>query len=187
VTVLSSGGPRQVTAARVAIAALTPLVGVALAYALWRISDRLLQIGPLDRAMFGWLVVLPIWSLTPVAAAYAWRPLSSRQSAAAAVVVGLVLTAAAAVLFWLAAAIPNCEFGSVRAPEEWIIPSLVVGVVNGGGFAAACLGAAAVARRTRWWAALLVGAGSAFTLMFVALLVAAPFVMSGGCQRPPVG
>lgn len=184
--VLSSGGPRPASAVRLAIAALTPLAGVALAYVLWWISDRLLYIGPLDRAKFGWLIVVPVWSLTPVAAAYAWRPLNRSQSAVAAGVIGLLLTAAAAVLFWLATAFPNCEFGAVRSPAEWIIPSLIVGLVIGAGFAAACLGAAAVARRARWWAALLVGAGSAFALVFVALLIAVPFLMSGGCQRTPL-
>jgi hypothetical protein len=61
---------------------------------------------------------------------------------------------------------------------------VIVGLVIGGGFAAACLGATAVARRAGWWAVLLAGAGSAFALVFVAILVAAPILMSGGCQRP---
>ena len=52
-----SGGSSPATQVRLAIAMLTPLVGVALAYGLWWISDRLLYIGPLDRATFGWLVV----------------------------------------------------------------------------------------------------------------------------------
>ncbi len=152
--VLSSGGPRPASTVRLAIAALTPLAGVALAYVLWWLSNRLLYIGPLDRATFGWLVVVPIWSLTPVAAAYAWRPLTPRQSAVAAGAIALLLTAVAAVLFWLAAAFPNCEFGAVRSSAEWIVPSLIVGLVIGAGLAAACLVAAAVARRARWWAAL---------------------------------
>ncbi|MDP9226372.1 MAG: hypothetical protein M3P18_21530 [Actinomycetota bacterium] len=177
--------PRQASALRVGIAVMTPLAGVAVAYGLWWISDRLLYIGPLDRAKFGWLVVVPVWSLIPLAAAYAWRPLNPRQSAVVAGVVGLVLTAGAAFTFWLATAFPNCEFGAVRSPAEWTVPSLVLGLVIGAGFAAACLAAAAVARRTRWWSALFVGAVFAFALVFVAILVAAPFLMTGGCQRPP--
>ncbi len=182
--VLRSGSPRPATAVQVVIATLTPLVGVGLAYVLWWIGDRLLYVGPLDRAKFGWIVVVPVWSLTPPAAAYVWRALNPRQSAAAAGVVGLILTAAAAFLYWLASAFPDCQFGAVRTPAEWIIPSLMVGVVTGAGFGAVCLGTAAVARRARWWAALLIGAGSALAVVFVTLLVAAPF-MSGGCQRPP--
>jgi hypothetical protein len=182
--VMSSGGPRSANAVRLVIAALTPLAGVVLAYGLWWISDRLLYIGPLDRATFGWVVVVPVWSLTPVVAAYAWRPLNRSQSAVAAGIVGLILTGAAAVLFWLATAFPNCEFGAVRPSAEWIVPSVIVGLVIGAGLAAACLGAAAVARRERWWSTLLVGAGSAIAMLFVALLVATPFLMSGGCERP---
>src|SRR5919106_4121180 len=122
--VLSSGGPRRATAVRLAIATLTPLVGVALAYVLWWISDRLLYIGPLDRAKFGWLVVVPVWSLTPVAAAFAWRALNPRQSAVVAGVVGLVLAASAAFLFWLASAFPDCQFGAGRSPPPRTGPSL---------------------------------------------------------------
>lgn len=179
-----SDGSRPAISVRLAIAILVPLGGAALAYGLWWISDRLLYIGPLDRARFGWLVVVPIWSLTPVAAAFAWRTLDSRQSAVAAGAIGVILAGASGVLFWSASAFPNCEFGAVRTPGDWVIPSVIVGLVIGAGFATACLGATVVARRTRWWAVVLAGAGSAFALVFVAILVAAPFLTSGGCQRP---
>jgi hypothetical protein len=181
----TDGGSRRTYRAWVVIAVATPLASVALAYALWWISDRLIYIGPLDRAKFGWLVVVPVWALTPLVAAFAWRPLNTRQSAGAAGIVGLVITASAAVRLWLAAAFPACEFGAVRSPAEWILPSVIVGVVIGGGFAATCLGTAAVLRRWQWWSALLVGAPSAVALVFLAGLVAVPFIMTGGCQRPP--
>jgi hypothetical protein len=181
---LLNSDPRPTTAVQVALAAAAPLAGVALAYGLWWICDRLLYIGPMDRAKFGWLVVVPVWSLTPVLAAPFWRQLNPRQTVAVAAIVGLVLAASAALLFWLAAAAPDCEFGAVRSPAEWVLPSLIIGLVVGGGFAAACLGTTAVARRLRWWAVLLVGAGSAFALVFVAIMVATPFILSGGCQRP---
>ncbi len=179
------GEPPQADGARLAIAAATPLAGAALAYGLWWISDRLLYIGPLDRAKFGWLVVIPIWALTPVVAAYAWRPLNARQSRVAVGIVGLVITAAAALLIWLSSAFPDCQFGATFTPADVVIPALIIGAVIGGGFAAACLGAAATARRARWWVVLPVGAGSAFALVFVAIMAAAPFAMMAGCQRPP--
>lgn len=178
--------PRRAAWARVAIAAAAPLAGVALAYLLWWISDRLVVIGPLDRATFGWLVVVPVWALTPTMAAYAWRALDAEETWLVAAAVGLVIAALAAVLFWLAGAFPDCEFGAQRTPVELILPSVIVGMVIGGGFAATCLVTAAVLRRGRWWSALLVGAGSALALVFVAIMVAAPFMMSAGCQRPPV-
>jgi hypothetical protein len=169
---------------RIALAAAAPLGAVALAYGLWWISDRLLYIGPLDRAKFGWLVVVPVWSLTPVLAALIWRPLTPRQTGAVAALVGTVLSASAGLLFWFAATAADCQYGAVRSPDEWVLPSLIIGLVVGGGFAAACLAATETARRTRWWAALLVGAISAFALVFMAILVATPFILSGGCQRP---
>lgn len=178
------GGSRPASSLRWALAALVPLGGAALAYALWWISDRLLYIGPLDRAQFGWLVVVPVWSLTPVAAAYTWRTQDPSLRARAAVFIGFIVAAASAALFWSASAAPNCEFGAVRSPVEWVVPSVIVGLVIGGGFAVACLGATAVARRARWWLVVLAGAGSAFALVFLAILVATPFLMSGGCQRP---
>ena len=159
-------GSAHVGPGRVAIAAATPVACVALAYVLWWISDRLLYVGPLDRATFGWLIVVPVWALTPVVAAFAWRPLNARQSRVAAGTVGLTISVSAAVLLWLASASQNCEFGAMRSPTEWIVPAVIVGVVIGGGFAATCLGAAAVLRRGRWWSALVVGAASAVALIF---------------------
>jgi len=182
----ASSSSHQASPAHVAIAAAAPLGGVALAYLLWWISDRLLYIGPLDRAKFGWVVVVPVWALTPVVAAYVWRSLNSRQTAVVAGTVGLVVALFAMVLFWLAIAFLDCQFGAVRSPAESVLPSVIVGVVIGGGFAAACLGAVAVLRRGRWWSALLVGVASAVAFLFLAVLVAAPFIMGGGCLRPPL-
>jgi hypothetical protein len=186
-TSLDTATPQRHRAAwaRVVIASAAPLAGVALAYLLWWISDRLVVIGPLDRAAFGWLVVVPVWALTPTLAAYAWRALDDEETWLVAAAVGLVIAALAALLLWLAGASPDCEFGPLRTPPEWILPSVIVGLVIGGGFAATCLVTVAVLRRGRWWSALLVGAGSALALVFLTIIVAAPFVMSAGCQRPP--
>jgi hypothetical protein len=172
----------------VAIATLTPFVGAGLAYVLWWISNERVVIGPLDRAKFGWLVVAPVWSLTPVAAAYAWRALSGRQAAAIAAVVGLILTLVAAALFWAAMAFPDCQFGAVRMPAELILPSLFVGAVIGGGFAASCLACTTVLRGGHRWIALLVGAGAGFLLIFAAVLAASLVIGigTGICQRPPL-
>ena len=178
--------PTQPRSARVGIAVAAPLAGVALAYALWWISDRLLYIGPLDRATFGWLVVVPVWALSPMVAAYAWRPLSRRETVLAATVVGVVISIAASLLFWLAVAHPACEFGAVRTPAELIAPSLLVGIVVGGGLAGMCVATLATLRQGRWWSAILVAAGSGLALVFLAILAAAPSLMSSGCQRPPV-
>jgi len=174
----------QVGPARFSIAIATPLAGAALAYLLWWISDRLLYIGPLDRAAFGWLVVVPVWALTPFSAAYACRPLSVRQSGVALGVAALVISGFAAVQWYLPVAFPDCE--AARSPAEWIGPAAVVGAVIGGGLSAACLAASLVMRRGRWWSALLVGAGSAVALVVAAAFIAFQLMMPAVCQRPPL-
>jgi hypothetical protein len=70
------------------IAMAIPLGLLAVAYALWTISDRLLQIGPLDRAAFGWIVVVPVALLAPGVAGLAWARLSVESRVFAALVVG---------------------------------------------------------------------------------------------------
>ena len=163
-----------------------PLAGVGLTYLLWWISDRLVVIGPIDRATFGWLVVVPIWALTPTMAAYAWRRFEPEDTWLIAAVVGLVIATLAALLFWLAVAFPDCEFGAVRTSAQSILPSTILGVVIGADFAGTCLGSTALLRSGRRWSSLLVGAGSAFALIFVAILVAGLSlgIGTGICQRP---
>jgi len=75
---------------------------------------------------------------------------------------------------------------ALRSPAGWVLPSVVVGLMIGAGFGATCLGAAAVARRANWWVTLLTGVGSALALVFVTTSIAAPLLMGGGCQRPPL-
>lgn len=157
-----------------------------MAYLLWWVSDRLVIIGPLDRAAFGWLVVIPVWALTPFAAALAWRLIDTRSLLRAAAVTGLLMSAAAAVLFGLAFASSLCDSGAVRTPAASIVPALVIGLTVGAGFAAACLGATAVLRQGRSWPALLVGAVGAIVLILLVAVIATSLVMGGGgCQPMP--
>jgi hypothetical protein len=141
------------------IGVAAPLAALALVYLVWWISDRLVFIGPVDRATFGWLVVVPLWALAPLVAAYAWRTLETEVIAITAAAVGMAILAAAALLFWLAIAFPNCDFMAVRTPLQALAPSVIVGWITGAGFAAACLVTVAVLRGGRWWSALLVSAG----------------------------
>ncbi|MGH2456230.1 MAG: hypothetical protein ACRDHD_08245 [Candidatus Limnocylindria bacterium] len=171
---------------RRAITALAPLGLAALAFGLWWVSDRLVQVGPLDRAAFGWLVVVPVWAATPVVAALAWRRLTAAALGAAALVLAWTVGIAAAVLFWLGVADSSCDFGAVRAPIDWVLPSAVVGMVIGGGLALGGLAASILARRGHGWWAVATGAGSAVAVLFLAVLVATSFIVTGGCQRPPI-
>ena len=172
--------------ARVAWGTAVPLGLVALAYALWWVSDRLLYIGPLDRAAFGWAVVIPVWLAAPIAAGFAWRGLTARASRLAAVVVGSVIAGVAAVLFWQSVAYPDCAYGATHTPADWALPSLVLGLVIGGGLAISALIASKFVRQGRLWTAVVLGAGTEIVMVFGAILVAGMMLLGPGCQRPPV-
>ncbi len=168
--------------ARVALGTAIPLAVVALAYALWWVSDRLLY----DRAAFGWAVVIPVWLAAPVAAGFAWRGLTARASNIAAVVVGTVIAGVTAVLFWEAVAYPDCAHGATHTPGDWVLPSLVLGLVIGGGLAVSALIASRFVHQGRPWRAVVFGAGTEIVMVFAAILVAGLVLLGPGCQRPPV-
>ncbi len=170
---------------RFALGIAVPLALVALAYALWWLSDRLLYVGPLDRAAFGWAVVIPVWLASPVATGFAWQGLTSRASSIAAVVVGTIIAAVAAVLFWQSVAYPDCAYGATHAPDDWLLPSLVLGAVIGGGLAISALLASRFVRQGRPWRAVFLGAGAEIVMVFAAILVGMT-LLGPGCQRPPV-
>jgi hypothetical protein len=173
--------------AHLALGIAAPLAIVALAYALWSVSDRLLYIGPLDRAAFGWAVAVPVWALAPVAAAFAWRRLTPRGTAVAAAALGLIVSGVAAALLLSALAFPNCQYGAIRSPIEVVPPSVIVGLVIGFGLAAAGLLSVALLRGGHPWRASAAGAGLGFALVFVTLIAAAVVLLGPSCQRPPLG
>jgi hypothetical protein len=149
-------------------------------------SDRLLYVGPLDRAAFGWLVVIPVWASAPVAAGFAWSRLSPRATTAASLIVGGATAVAAALLFWLAVAHPDCQFGATHSPSDWILPSLIAGTMIGVGPAISGLLAVTLVRMGHPWRAALLGLVVQVVFVFVAIMVAATLLMSGGggCNRP---
>lgn len=177
------GRPR----ARFLLGVAAPLAVASLAYALWMLSDRLLYIGPLDRAAFGWVVVMPVWISAPIAAAFLWRPLPQWASVLAAVVVGTAIGGVAANLFWLAVAFPDCGAqGAARTLADWIMASLTLGSVIGGGVAVSGLLASKFVRDGTPWRGVVVGAGTEVAMVAAAILVGGLILMGPGCQRPPV-
>jgi len=173
--------------ARVLLGVAAPIATAALAYLLWLLGDRLLYVGPLDRATFDWAVVVPVWAVAPVAAAFAWRRLTTRGTLVAAVAVGLIVGGVASALLWSAIAFPNCEFGVIRSPTELVPPSVFVGLVIGAGLSVSSLLSVAFNRRGHPWWASVVGAGSGFALVLVAVLAASTVLLGPACQRPPLG
>lgn len=180
-----AGGSSARNPARFMLAVAVPLALAALAYALWWISDRLLYIGPLDRATFGWAVVMPTWIVAPVAAGFAWRRLSPRGGIVAAAVVSLVISGIVAVLFWLSVAYPNCSTGDIHTQGDWILPSLVLGLAIGGGFAISGLIATSFLREGHRFRAVVLGGGAVVMVSVAIAMAGVILVLSGpACQRP---
>lgn len=171
---------------RFTLGVAVPLAVVALAYMLWSISDRLLYIGPLDRAAFGWLVVIPIWIAAPIAAGFIWRFVPPRRAVIAALLVGSTISGVAAGLFWQSIAHPSCAYGAARAPGDWTLPSLALGLVIGGGLAISGLVAAIFVRGGRPWRAIVVGAGAEAVMVLAAIVLGGVILIGPGCQRPPL-
>lgn len=148
-----------------------PLAVAVAAYVLWFISDRLVVIGPLDRAAFGWAVVIPVWLAVPVVGAFIWQPLTLQAARVAAIGVGLAITVVASVLFWESVAFPDCPGGPIRTAGQWIVPALILGLTIGGGVGlSGLIGTAILRSGHRWWS-IAVTAGSGFVMTFVAILV----------------
>lgn len=70
--------------------AIAPILIVA-AIAVWAISDRMLSIGPFDRAQIGWAVVVPLFLLAPAAAGLAARWTSTRSAMLVATGIAMAL------------------------------------------------------------------------------------------------
>ncbi len=183
-TMIETAPSRQNPWRRIVVGAVLPLVVAGIAYLLWWISDRILYVGPLDRAAFGWVVVIPVWIAAPAVAGLAWRRLDQRTTLAVAVLVGAVIAAVAAVLLWQAIAFPACETGAIHTPQEMVLPSLLVGAVVGGGVALSGLVSARFARQGRLIAALGLGAAAEVLMIAVAILVVGATLLGPSCQRP---
>lgn len=181
-----AGGPSARNPIGFLLAVAVPLALAALVYALWWISDRLLTVGPLDRAAFGWAVVMPTWIVAPVAAGFAWRRLSPRGGILAAALVGLAISGIAAALFWLSVAHPNCSTGDIHTPGDWILPSLALGLAIGVGFAISGLIATSFLREGHRLRAVLLGGGAEVVMVSVAIAMAGVVLVLSGpaCQRP---
>jgi hypothetical protein len=165
---------------------IAPLAVMALAYGLWWVSDRLVYVGPIDRATFGWLVVVPVWFSAPAVAGVTWRPLTSGNTTAAMIAVGVTASVVAATLYWLAIASPDCASGPVHAPVEWLGPSAFVGVSVGVGLVVSGLMATTLIRGGHRWWAIVAGAVTDLAFVSVAFLGAAITLLGPMCQRPSI-
>jgi hypothetical protein len=167
------------------VAVAAPLLVIAVSYSLWFVSDRLLYVGPFDRATFGWAVVMPIWLVSPAVAALLWRRLPGPAARASAIVTAVVIGAVAALLLWVAFDPAACETSPRTSAAGLIGPTIFVGLLIGGGWALCGLIGrdVAVAGRPK----LAVAAAVALAIGHLFLVLGAFYfviVWFGGCNRP---
>jgi len=171
------------------VGAAGPLALFAVLYGLWVASDRLVHVGPLDRGSFFWVVLLPLWCLSPSLAALLWRGrLRPEATQIVALAVGLVLAIVASAILWIAGTTDQgtCEFGPRTEAPGLIVPMGLLGILIGGGWALNAVVAASVVGGGRLRRG--VGLGVALALAhFVIVVVATGLVimLTGGCNRAP--
>ena len=163
--------------------ALAPVIVVVVAFVLWLISDRLLYVGPLDRATFGWLVVVPLWAAAPTFAGFSWRAFAAHERVRWALAGGLAVGGVTAILLWQSVATPAIDCNPTHTALELVLPAVLVGGLIAAGFALGC-----------WFASLEIAAGRVLRGLIygaVVQLLAIPFasilatlLLSGLCQRP---
>jgi hypothetical protein len=164
-----------------------PFLAVLGVFGAWWLSDRLIFIGPIDRATFGWGVVIPLWVLLPVIAAVAWAGLDDRARTAAASLLGTAVAVTAAAWFWRGLDPPDCQFGTLRTAADWLAPVAVVAGVIGVGLAASSITASNRSDEGRRIAAVVVGVALQIGAVAVSLLLAIVLFSGPACQRPPAG
>ena len=107
---------------------------VAAAVGVWWVSDRLLSIGPFDRATVGWAVVVPLLALAPgVAGLGEGNPgriaLSRRVADLTAVAIGVaVMALTLGAVTWA-----NCR--PVATPFDILPQAVIVGLLGGASYA----------------------------------------------------
>jgi hypothetical protein len=128
-----------------------------LALAVWFVSDRLVTIGPFDRAKIGWAVVLPLLALAPGAAALAGSG-STSPRLARLVVAGTSIATGIFVVLGLVSAITFIDCRPATGPLEVVPRTLPTAFVLGIGFAISAAAAWGPALHGRRLVALVVGA-----------------------------
>jgi hypothetical protein len=169
-----------VTQTRLAIA---PVIVVAVAFVLWLVSDRLMFVGPLDRATFGWLFVVPLWAAAPTFAGFSWRGFAPRQRVRWAVSGGLAIGTVAAILLWQSVATPVVDCVPTHTPLGLVLPAVLVGALIAAGFALACWFGSLEIAAGRIGRGVIYGAVAQLLVIPLATILATTLFF-GLCQRP---
>ena len=146
-------GRRSRSPAALGVAPLLLLLGLAI----WFVADRLVTIGPFDRAQIEGVVVLPLIAIAPGAAAIAGSG-STSPGLARLVVVAVSAAIALFVVIGLAATVTFLDCRPVTSPLQVVPRTLPTALVLGVGFALSAAAAWGPALRGRGVVALLVSA-----------------------------
>lgn len=164
-----------------------PLGVLALAYTAWFVSDRLLYVGPFDRAQLGWLLVIPLVIAAPVVAAFVWRDLDDARTLIAASAVAVAVGTVAALLFGFAVAgsASGCQVGSRLSAFDIAMGAVVVGLMTGAGYAGSgAVGAIVMRNGHPWLGGTLSAVGGFVSLWAAACAAVGVFGFVGICNRP---
>jgi hypothetical protein len=161
--------------------AITPLVVTAIAYALAVISNQLIYIGPIDRATFGWIVVIPLLCAAPTFAGFSWRAVTGAVRTRFAIAGGLVIGVVTSALLWQSAISVNCA--PTHSPIELLPQSLMIGAIVGAGFFLACRLASGEVAAGHIGRGAVYGAVIQLVTLPTALILSS-YVFFGLCQRP---
>lgn len=177
------GGSRD--RGRVAVAVGAPIGVLVVAFAMWQFSDRVGYVGPLDKATFFWILVVPVWLFASVVAGWSWCDLGPRSSSMVRLIVGTVVTLTVATLLWIVATDSDCDYGPRTTPIGWVVSSVLLGLSLGGGLVASGSRAAREIRAGRRLRAVVLGVGThaGFVILAGAVLLGA-LLFQSGCQRP---
>lgn len=163
-----------------AIAGALPLVALSLAYLASVAIDGVRYVGPFDRAVLGWTIVVPLLLLAPGLAALAPRITRSRQRGRLVIgAVSVLVTAFTTYRLLLAITQIGCE--PVAGPLQALPQSLALGLSAGVAFGLAASVASRVAGRASGvlarvaaaigLGAVLAAAGGAAILMLSAIVL----------------
>jgi hypothetical protein len=163
------------------LAIVAPLLVLGAAWVQWTVSNRAMWVGPMDRAFFGWAVVVPLFLVTAPVAAVAWRRLQPRPRTFAALTLGGAVVLTCAVLLARDIGSAACPTEPLRTTVDGVVAGLLVGLVGGSGLATAgIVGARTESLRRGIFIAAVIGVGAVLA-WGVAFGIAISFP---GCARP---
>jgi hypothetical protein len=164
--------------------AVAPLALFLFVIGVWTAIDRLLYIGPFDRAQLGWAIAAPLTIAVPVVAAWAGGRLGRLGRPFLAVVLGIAAALAIGWPFWVQYA-SQCAAVGLPMPVASIAIVGVIGALTMGG---AVIAAGAAFDRSRPRLALVVAALASvivFAIGFLAFALTFLQLFFGECVVRP--